>query len=137
MNRNDIEQAINSGEIMLKNLNKALKYAKSARRWGRVDLFTNGIAGLIKQRKMDRAKKYVNQAQTFEDRLTAGFKKTEVYLPGMNTPYEKLYHYTDSFAADYLEQEDIVDCVNSIAYSIKGINEVLENLRNTLEKVKE
>lgn len=69
------------------------------------------------------------------DRLTAGIKKTEVYLPGMNTPYEKLYQYIESFTADYLAQEDIVDCVNSIEYSIKGIHEILDNLRNTLDKV--
>lgn len=137
MKKDEILQAINAGEVMIECLNKALKYAIKARRWGVVDMIFKSSSGWTKYNKLAEAEKYINQAKMYADRLSVGHKRIEVFLPSINISHENLDVIADSFAVDYIVQEDVASCEYAIRESIEDVTRVINDLKNKLEAAEE
>ena len=130
--KDNIEQAVNAGEFILSHLEKALKYAKSAKRFGYLDLVSGGVFKAVKRSKINKADELIKEACSKSDRINEGVKKGNVYLPNANIEFHEFTIVFDKHAVNAMVQSQINDFVNSIEYSIKQVREALEALNAKL-----
>lgn len=135
--RDEIQEAIDSGNRAVDSLKEAQEELKSAGRWGVLDAFGgNIVTGIVKHHKVNDAEQYVDEAkadlQEFRDDLW-GIRDIE----GLDVSIDGFLTFADfamdGIFADMLVQSKIEKGKREVADAIERVEDVIENLEESLD----
>ncbi|MBQ8559465.1 MAG: hypothetical protein IJ439_05730 [Tyzzerella sp.] len=137
--KQEIKQAITTGECALSSLYAAQEKLNSARNWGTLDMFGGGLfTSMVKRSKLDDASQYLEDAK----RNLLIFQRE---LQDVNVPLDLKVEigsflsfadfFFDGFVADYLVQTKIADAREQVEDAISRVNKLLTDLKMQYEQI--
>lgn len=136
MMRQEMKEAIDSGERALSSLRMAQEKLNSAGNWGLFDMFGGGLfSTIIKRSKMDDASELMETAKL-------DLKRFQKELKDVNVPLDMRMEvgsflsfadfFFDGFVADYLVQSKISDAKEQVSDAIIRVEQILNELKRKM-----
>lgn len=136
MMRQEMKEAIDSGERALSSLRMAQEKLNSAGNWGLFDMFGGGLfSTIIKRSKMDNASELMETAKL-------DLKRFQKELKDVNVPLDMRMEvgsflsfadfFFDGFVADYLVQSKISDAKEQVSDAIIRVEQILNELKRKM-----
>lgn len=132
-NMNEIEEAINAGQLVIDELNNTRKSLDSAEGWGTWDLLGGGLlSDIAKHSHIDEARESASEVQSLLNNFRTELTDVKV-TSEININIEGFVKFADFFfdglIADWVVQSHIRDSIASIENVRSEVNTVLNKLK--------